>query len=281
MLGRPLALAPEPGGPQVIGEVSGAAEAFGVRAGMRLGEALARCPALALVPPTRSARRRSPSRRCAGSRGSAPRSSPGAAGRGVLRDRAAARPLRDAGAGARQGAAGARPAGRGWRGPDAALRLRRGAADARPAPPRSSTSAPPGAAGSPSLPVGDRCARRPRRDEWERADLARRRSSGSACARWASSRRCPRTRSPTASASAGCGRCGWRAAATSRCARAARTRSSRSELELPEAVSGQQLERALELLIDRLLAHPARAGGRCAGCGSRRGSPRAAAGGAR
>ncbi|HEX2128730.1 MAG TPA: hypothetical protein VHF58_05890 [Solirubrobacterales bacterium] len=49
MIGRPLALAPEPGGPQVIGEVSGAAETFGVRAGMRLAEALGRCPGLALI----------------------------------------------------------------------------------------------------------------------------------------------------------------------------------------------------------------------------------------
>ena len=45
------ALAPEPGREQVVGEVSQAAEGFGVHAGMRLGEALARCPALALVPP--------------------------------------------------------------------------------------------------------------------------------------------------------------------------------------------------------------------------------------
>src|ERR687891_2570923 len=50
MIGRPVALAPEPGGPQVVGEASGAAEAFGVRAGMRLAEALSRCPALVLVP---------------------------------------------------------------------------------------------------------------------------------------------------------------------------------------------------------------------------------------
>ena len=48
---RAMALAPEPGGPQVVGEASGPAEAFGVRAGMRLGEALARCPDLILVPP--------------------------------------------------------------------------------------------------------------------------------------------------------------------------------------------------------------------------------------
>lgn len=49
LLGKPVALEPEPGGPQVIGETSGAAEAFGLRAGMRLGEALSRCPNLTLV----------------------------------------------------------------------------------------------------------------------------------------------------------------------------------------------------------------------------------------
>jgi protein ImuB len=51
LLLRVMALAPEPGGPQVVGEASGPAEAFGVRAGMRLGEALARCPNLSLIPP--------------------------------------------------------------------------------------------------------------------------------------------------------------------------------------------------------------------------------------
>jgi len=47
----PVALAPEPGGVQQVGEVSLAAEAFGVHPGMRLGEALARCQRLKLVPP--------------------------------------------------------------------------------------------------------------------------------------------------------------------------------------------------------------------------------------
>jgi protein ImuB len=47
----PAALAPEPGREQRVGEVSASAEAFGVHAGMRLGEALARCPTLALIPP--------------------------------------------------------------------------------------------------------------------------------------------------------------------------------------------------------------------------------------
>jgi nucleotidyltransferase/DNA polymerase involved in DNA repair len=47
----PAVLAPEPGREQVVGEASAAAEAHGIHAGMRLGEALARCPRLALVPP--------------------------------------------------------------------------------------------------------------------------------------------------------------------------------------------------------------------------------------
>ena len=47
----PVALAPEPGGVQQVGEVSLAAEAFGIHPGMRLGEALSRCPELTLVPP--------------------------------------------------------------------------------------------------------------------------------------------------------------------------------------------------------------------------------------
>src|ERR687898_107021 len=51
LLRRSAALAPEPGAGQAIGEASGPAEAFGVRAGMPLGEALARCPELALVTP--------------------------------------------------------------------------------------------------------------------------------------------------------------------------------------------------------------------------------------
>ena len=51
LLKAPAALAPEPGGEMNVGQASGAAEAHGVREGMRLGEALARCPDLALIPP--------------------------------------------------------------------------------------------------------------------------------------------------------------------------------------------------------------------------------------
>src|SRR3954470_13039727 len=51
LLAEPVALAPEAGGPQIVGEVSAAAEAFGVQTGVRLGEPLARFPGLRLVPP--------------------------------------------------------------------------------------------------------------------------------------------------------------------------------------------------------------------------------------
>jgi protein ImuB len=51
LMAEPVALAPEAGRRQVVGEVSPAAEAFGVVSGMRVGEALARCPELRLVPP--------------------------------------------------------------------------------------------------------------------------------------------------------------------------------------------------------------------------------------
>ena len=51
LAGRALAVAPAVGSEQRVGEVSGAAEACGVATGMALGEALARCPELVLVPP--------------------------------------------------------------------------------------------------------------------------------------------------------------------------------------------------------------------------------------
>jgi nucleotidyltransferase/DNA polymerase involved in DNA repair len=48
---RPAALSPEPGTEPLVGAVTPAAEAAGVRPGMRLGEALATCPRLVLVDP--------------------------------------------------------------------------------------------------------------------------------------------------------------------------------------------------------------------------------------
>jgi protein ImuB len=50
LAGRALAIAPAASGAQRVGEVSGTAQAAGVSAGMGLGEALARCPTLTLVP---------------------------------------------------------------------------------------------------------------------------------------------------------------------------------------------------------------------------------------
>jgi protein ImuB len=50
LAGKALAIAPELGGAPRVGGVSGAAEALGVAPGMALGEALARCPELRLVP---------------------------------------------------------------------------------------------------------------------------------------------------------------------------------------------------------------------------------------
>ena len=51
LLSEPAALAPEAGREQVVGEVSAPAEAFGIVRGMRLGEAMSRCPGLRLVAP--------------------------------------------------------------------------------------------------------------------------------------------------------------------------------------------------------------------------------------
>src|SRR3954452_13597902 len=49
-LGELVAVAPEPGRDGAIGDVSPAAEAFGVAPGMRVGGALTRCPELTFVP---------------------------------------------------------------------------------------------------------------------------------------------------------------------------------------------------------------------------------------
>src|SRR4051812_39169337 len=46
---RPAVLAPEPGTEPLLGPVTALAERYGVRPGMRLGEALATCPGLVLV----------------------------------------------------------------------------------------------------------------------------------------------------------------------------------------------------------------------------------------
>lgn len=50
-LDEPIALGPAPGDAQVVGLCTAAAEAQGVCAGLRVGEALSRCPSLELVTP--------------------------------------------------------------------------------------------------------------------------------------------------------------------------------------------------------------------------------------
>lgn len=50
-LGEPVALGPAPGAPQVVGPCTPAAWDRGVRPGLRVGEAMARCPELVLVMP--------------------------------------------------------------------------------------------------------------------------------------------------------------------------------------------------------------------------------------
>jgi protein ImuB len=57
LMGEPVALAPEAGREQRVGEVSPAAEAFGIGPGTRVGEALSRCPDLRLVAPDPEATR--------------------------------------------------------------------------------------------------------------------------------------------------------------------------------------------------------------------------------
>src|SRR3954462_4926795 len=51
---RPAALAPEPHGEPLLGPVTAAAEAAGMRPGMRLGEALSTCPPPAALQPPRA-----------------------------------------------------------------------------------------------------------------------------------------------------------------------------------------------------------------------------------
>ena len=86
----PLALAPEIGREPLIGETSAAAEAYGVRAGLRLGEALARCPTLRLVTPDPAGVADAGSASSPPWRASAPRSSPTTRARPGSKNRASA-----------------------------------------------------------------------------------------------------------------------------------------------------------------------------------------------
>jgi protein ImuB len=259
MLGRPVALAPEPGGVQVIGEPSGAAEAFGVQAGMRLSEALARCPALILAPPDpgrADAVWEAALRRLEGIGAAVEPGCPGEAFFAVdgllglyggRAERVLARARKVLGSPSRLGA-----------GPS---RLCAYAAASRSRPRRPSQIVAADAAGAmlASLPVG--VLRHRLAGEWERVNLLEIlerlgvRTLGELAAL------------PATAVADRFGECGLRALRMARgVEEPLRPRSPSEDLaeriELPEAASGTQLERALELLVERLLANPVRRGRR-------------------
>ncbi len=249
LLARPAALAPEPGAAQLIGEVTESAERFGLRAGMRMGEALSRCPELALVPPDLERAERSWEE-------------------GLRR-------LEGIGAQVESGRAGeaffeAGGLSRLWRGIEGVLRrareqlgstVRLGAGPGRFSAYVAATSAagvvPDGGAAEflDPLPVSLLCGRLGEDGDDLPNELER--LGVSTLGRLAGL--------PRDAVADRFGRIGLRAR---RLAGGEddplRPRPVREplavELELPEAVSGQQLERSLELLISRLLAHGARRG---------------------
>jgi protein ImuB len=265
LLRAPAALAPEPGREGLVGEASGAAEAHGVRAGMRLGEALARCPDLVLVPPDpqRAEELWEEILRRLERIGAAVESErPGEAFfradwlRGMYGGVAGtlARARREAGLPVRAAAAPGRFAAYA-----AALRLggarrtRRGMARGEAIVPRSrlrSFLTP--------LPVSLLAGRiDPRGGDGEALTSALQRLGIATLGELA--------RLPSDAIADRFGRLGLQAQALARGGdeplRPQRPREAlRASLELPEAVAGIQLERALEMLIDRLLADPARGG---------------------
>jgi protein ImuB len=256
LLGRPLALAPEPGGPQVIGEASGAAEAFGVRAGMRLSEALGRCPALSLVAPDAGLAESTWEEVLGRLEGIGAAVEPGRAGEAFFEVEA----LRPLWGGTEAVLARARRAV----GPPARLGAGPGRLCAYAAARRARARRPPVVVPAPAtrrflagLPVGMLRERLP--DKWESANVPETlerlgvRTLGELAAL------------PGAAVADRFGEPGLRALRMARGEeeplRPRRPREELAErLELPEAASGPQLERALELLVDRLLAHPARQG---------------------
>lgn len=259
LLLRPAALAPEPGREQMVGEVSGAAEAFGVHPGMRLGEALGRCPELVLVTPD-------PDRA-------------GSAWDEVLRR------LEGIGAAVESGRAGEAffqadglcdlwgghlegVISRARRVVRTPARLGAGptrfcayaaAIQARPRRARRSGRAsivPPGAARAFLAPLPVELLR-PRLVEGSRLPATLERLGIRTLGELAAL--------PRGALADRFGPEGMRASELARARdEPLRPRGSREELseglELPEAVSGPQLERALALLVDRLLAHPGRRG---------------------
>ena len=227
LLAEPVALAPEAGREQMVGEASAPAEAFGVVAGMRLGEALSRCPELRLVPPDPEAVRGlwhevlDRIERIGG----APESE--RAGAAYLRGR---RPARHPRRRPRR-SAGRHPALAGSRQPDRSgaqplrllLRRARGAAAAAAGGRRPSARPPAFSLGCPRR----CCARAP---SWGPCPRC---STGWGCAPSASWRRCPRARWPSASATPACWRWTSPAGATPRSSRAGRRSRCRSGSSCP------------------------------------------------
>ena len=269
LLSRPVALAPEAGGPQVIGEASGPAEAYGIRPGMRIGEALARCPSLGLIAPDpvraeaiweRSLRSLEtigaavePSRPGEAFFAAEPlRALCGGPEAVLARARRALEPT----AGARVGAGPNRLAARA-----AAMRMRA----RKPALVVGEAAAARLVAGLPVHALRGRLARR----DAEGGERPRERAEEATCID-SLERLGVRTLGELAALPATAiadrfGELGLRALRSSRGAdEPLCPRRPHEEIEcrlgLGEAASGPQLERALGLLIERLLAHPARAG---------------------
>jgi nucleotidyltransferase/DNA polymerase involved in DNA repair len=263
LMQRPAALAPEPGAAQLIGEVTGPAERFGLRPGMRLGEALSRCPELALIPPDPERAERSWEEALRRLEGIGAEVESGRAGeaffeagglnglwggiRGVLE-----RARRELGSSARLGA------GAGRFSSYVAATVMRGCSERSEEQPVSCRIVPDGDTADflAPLSISLLCGRlgSPEADdlpnELERLGI-------STLGRLAEL--------PRDAVADRFGRLGLHALRLARGGdEPLRPRLVREaiavELELPEAVSGQQLERALELLISRLLAHDGRRG---------------------
>ncbi|HEX5893506.1 MAG TPA: DNA polymerase Y family protein [Solirubrobacterales bacterium] len=250
MLARATAVAPEPGAAQLIGEVSEPAEGFGLRPGMRLGEALSRCPELALIPPDPERAERSweeTLRRLEG------------IGAEVESERAG------------EAFFEAEGLERLWGGIDGVLTqvqvelgesVQLGAAPGgfcAYAAARRGRIVPAGGAKAflAPLPISLLCGRLGTDEEADDLPNELERLGISTLGRLAGL--------PRDAVGDRFGRLGLRALRLARGEdEPLRPRPVREaiavELELPEAVSGQQLERALELLISRLLAHPSRRG---------------------
>ena len=247
-----VALAPEPDRAQVVGEVSGAAEALGIHPGMRVGEALARCPGLLLVPPDPERAAQAWEAVLGALEGIGAAVEPAAPGEAYF-DAAALRRMYGGNVeGVLARARRAVPAPSRWG--VAASRFCAYAAARAARPGRGAKSVPPGAeraflAALPvtllPAPLGAELA-----PALERLGI---RTLGELA------------RLPASHLADRFGRQGLRAGELAHGRDTAlRPRSPgerlSEEIELPEAASGLQLQRALELLIDRLLARPERRG---------------------